>query len=188
MDHRINHSLLVRGSVYRWEMQGLVTLGTTTAVDPGTGTVEISQYQSGEDVEATGVELSADKTWDWGGRLRGSLSYQDVAYASGDGLDNSPQLLGKLNFSGPLAATGLRFGYELQYSSKRQAIDGTDLDGYWLSNLHLSADKWAKGLEVSLSLYNLFDTRYAHPGSDINWQNALEQDGRSTRLKVSYQF
>lgn len=189
MDHRINHSLLVRGSVYRWEMQGLVTLGTTMAIDPNTGVpVEISQYQSGEDVEATGAELSADKTWDWGGRLRGSLSYQDVAYASGSGLDNSPQLLGKLNFSGPLAATGLRLGYEFQYSSKRQAIDGSDLDGYWLSNLHLSADTWARGLEVSLGLYNLFDTRYTHPGSDINWQNALEQDGRSARLKVSYQF
>lgn len=189
IDHRFSQSLLVRGSVYHWEMQGLVTLGTTMAVDPGTGDpVELSQYQSGEDVEATGVELSTDKTWDWGGRLRGSVSYQDVAYASGAGLDNSPQLLGKLNVSGPLAATGLRFGYELQYSSKRQAIDGTDLDGYWLSNLNLSTDTWAKGLEVSLGLYNLFDARYEHPGADINWQNALEQDGRSARLKVSYQF
>jgi iron complex outermembrane receptor protein len=139
-------------------------------------------------VEATGVELSADKTWSWGGRLRGSLSYQDVAYASGAGLDNSPQLLGKLNFSGPLFVTGLRFGYELQYSSERQAIDGSDLSGYWLSNLHLSADTWTRGLEVSLGLYNLFDAHYDHPGSDINWQNALEQDGRSARLKLTYRF
>jgi len=189
MDHRISPSLLVRGSVYRWEMQGLVTLGTTTAIDPDTGDpVEISQYQSGENVKATGVELSADKTWDWGGRLRGSVSYQDVAYQGGAGLDNSPQLLGKLNFSGPLAATGLRFGYELQYYSERQSIDGTDLDGYWLLNLNLMADQWAKGLEVSLGLYNLFDANYEHPGADINWQNALEQDGRSARLKVSYRF
>ena len=49
---------------------------------------------------------------------------------------------------------------------------------------NLSTDKWVKGLDVSLGLYNLFDTRYAHPGSDINWQNALEQDGRSARLKT----
>jgi outer membrane receptor protein involved in Fe transport len=93
-----------------------------------------------------------------------------------------------LNFSGPLASTGLSFGYELQYSSERQAIDGTDLDGYWLSNLNLVADQWAKGLEVSLGLYNLFDAHYEHPGADINWQNALLQDGRSARLKVSYRF
>lgn len=181
IDQRVGRSLSLRGSFYQWSMQGLVTLGT----EPVSG---LSQYQSGEDVKARGVELSADKTWDWGGRLRGSLSYQDVAYKSGAGLDNAPQLLGKLNFSGPLASTGLRLGYELQYSSERQAIDGTDLDGYWLSNLQLSSDKWVKGLEMSLGLYNLFDDRYEHPGSDTNWQNALEQDGRSARLKMVYRF
>jgi iron complex outermembrane receptor protein len=181
IDQRVRRNLNVRASLYHWKMQGLVTLGT----DPLSG---LSQYQSGEDIDANGVELSADTTWDWGGRLRGSLSYQDVAYASGAGLDNSPQFLGKLNLSGPLAATGLRFGYELQYSSERQAIDGSDIDGYWLSNLQLRAENWARGLEVSLGLYNLFDTRYEHPGSDVNWQNALEQDGRSARLKVSYHF
>jgi len=181
IDQRVRRNLNVRASLYHWNMRGLVTLGT----DPLSG---LSQYQSGEDIEANGVELSADTTWDWGGRLRGSLSYQDVAYASGTGLDNSPRYLGKLNLSGPLAATGLRFGYELQYTSERQAIDGSDLDGYWLSNLQLSSYTWVRGLEVSLGLYNLFDTRYEHPGADINWQNALEQDGRSARLKLSYRF
>lgn len=181
IDQRVRRNLNVRASLYHWNMRGLVTLGT----DPLSG---LSQYQSGEDIEANGVELSADTTWDWGGRLRGSLSYQDVAYASGAGLDNSPRFLGKLNLSGPLAATGLRFGYELQYTSERQAIDGSDLDGYWLSNLQLSSDTWVRGLEVSLGLYNLFDTRYEHPGADSNWQNALEQDGRSARLKLSYRF
>lgn len=189
MDHRVGQDLRLRASVYQWSMQGLVTLGTATVTDPNTlNPVDVSQYQSGEDVEARGLELSADKTWTWGGRLRGSLSYQDVAYASGVGLDNSPQLLGKLNFSGPLASTGVRFGYELQYVGERQSIDGTDLDSYWLSNLHLSTDALARGLDVSLGLYNLFDTRHEHPGSDINWQNAIEQDGRSARLKVTYSF
>ena len=180
IDQRVGRDLNLRASLYQWSMQGLVTL-----TEPVSG---LSQYQTGEDVKARGVELSADKTWDWGGRMRGSLSYQDLAYKSGAGLDNAPQLLGKLNVSGPLASTGLRFGYELQYSSERQAVDGTDLDAYWLSNLQLSTDKWAKGLEVSLGLYNLFDIRYDHPGSDTNWQNALEQDGRSARLKLAYQF
>jgi iron complex outermembrane receptor protein len=164
-------------------MEGLVTLG----IDPVSG---LPQYQSGEQVNATGVELSALKAWDWGGRLRASLSHQDVSHESGGGLNNSPRLLGKLNFSGPLMNTGLLFGYELHYDSKRQTVAGGKLDGYWLSNLHLTADKWAKGLEVSLGLYNLFDTRYEHPAAlnTMNWQNALMQDGRSVRLKMIYQF
>lgn len=180
LDRRLRQNFFVRGSVYQWTMKDLVTLQ-----DVGGG---LFQYQSGEKVEARGVELSADKTWDRGVRLRGSLSYQDVAYVSGADLDNAPTLLGKLNVSGPLLSTGLRFGYELQYSSSRQAIDGSDLAGYWLSNLHLSTDKWMKGLDVSLGIYNVFDTQYVHPGSDINWQNALEQDGRSARLKFTYAF
>ena len=181
LDRRVGADLRLRGSLYQWNMKKLVALG----IDPVSG---LSQYQSGEDVQARGLELSADQTWDWGGRLRGSLSYQDAAYVSGAKLNNSPQVLGKLNFSGPLASTGLRFGYELQYSGERKTIDGTDVDGYWLSNLQLSTDKWINGLEMSLGLYNLFDTRYQHPGAATNWQNALEQDGRSARLKVAYGF
>lgn len=182
-DHRLRRDLQLRATLYRWKMKGLVTLG----IDPVSG---LGQYQSGEQVNATGLELSALKTWDWGGRLRASLSHQDVSYKSGGGLDNSPRLLGKLNFTGPLLNTGLLLGYELQYDSKRRTVAGNKLDGYWLSNLHLVADKWARGLEVSLGLYNLFNTRYAHPAAlgTINWQNALAQDGRSVRLKATYQF
>ena len=180
-DHRVAHDLSLRGSVYQWTMRDLIRLG----IDPVSG---LSQYQSGDKIKAKGLELSADKTWDWGGRLRGSVSAQRVAYTNGATPLNSPYLLGKLNFSRPLPAAGLRLGYELQYDSKRQSIDGTDLGGYGLSNLQLTADRWAKGLEVSLGIYNLFDKRYAHPGADSNWQNALEQDGRSVRVKLSYKF
>ncbi len=181
LDHLVGHDLTLRGSIYQWTMQGLVTLGN----DPVSG---LPQYQNGEQVKAYGAELSADKTWDLGARLRASLSYQSTYYTSGADLANSPQLMGKLNFSGPLASTGLRLGYELQYYGQRQAIDGTRLAGYWLSNLNLVADKWAKALEVSLGLYNLFDQRYEHPGADSNWQKAFVQDGRSVRVKLDYRF
>lgn len=180
LDQRLGQALSLRGSLYQWSMRDLVVLG----IAPG----GLPQYQNGGDVEATGIELSANQTWDWGGRLRGSLSHQEVTYKSGARLANSPQLLGKLNFSGPLAATGLRFGAELQYTSKRQTLDGSSLDGYWLANLHLGTDRLARGLEVSLGLYNLFNQRYAHPGSDINWQNSILQDGRSARLKAIFRF
>jgi iron complex outermembrane receptor protein len=181
LDQRAARDLGLRASVYWWTMHDLITLG----IDAASG---IPQYQSGGDVDAHGIELSGDKTWQWGGRLRGSLSYQHVRLADGSRLVNSPRLLGKLNFSGPVGVAGLRLGYELQYDSNRRAIDGSDLAGYAVSNLQLLADRWAKGLEVSLALYNVFDKRYSHPGADTNWQTALEQDGRSVRLKLAYRF
>lgn len=179
-EQRVTPSLRLRATAYRWTMQGLVTLAGL----PG----GFNQYQNGADIEARGVELSADKTWEWGGRVRGSLSRQDACYADGPRLLNSPRLLGKLNISSPVPETGLRLGYELQYSADRRTVDGTEVPGYWLSNLNLVADRWARGLEVSLALYNLFDRDYAQPGSAFNWQNVFEQDGRSARLKAVYRF
>jgi outer membrane receptor protein involved in Fe transport len=180
-DHRVGADLLLRASIYEWTMSGLVTQG----IDPVTG---LAQYQNGADVTARGVEVSGDKTWIWGGRLRGSLSLQNAGYRGGPALSNSPKAMGKLNFSAPVYATGLHVGYQLQYLAARRTLDGSYLGGYTLSNLTLIADQWARGLEVSLGLYNLFDVTYAQPGSRNNWQNALEQDGRSVRLKLGYRF
>ena len=180
-DHRVDRNLALRASIYQWSMRDLVTLGIDTASG-------LTQYQSGSKVKARGLELSADKGWDSGARLRGSLSMQNVSHADGTKPLNSPKLLGKLNLSAPLPWAGLRAAYELRYDSQRLSLDGTDLGGYALSNLQLSTTALAKGLEVSLGVYNLFDKRYAQPGADTNWQNALEQDGRSVRLKASYRF
>ena len=180
-DHRIGNDLTVRGSAYLWKMASLITLGS----DPASG---LLQYQSGETVKARGLELSADKTWTTGARLRGSVSFQNVAYAGGAKLLNSPSLLGKLNLSTPLPLAGLHLGYELQYDSRRLSGDGSRLGGYALSNLNLSTHTLAKGLALSIGIYNLFDKRHAQPGADSNWQNAIEQDGRSVRVKLSQRF
>ncbi|MDE2628302.1 MAG: TonB-dependent receptor [Burkholderiales bacterium] len=181
VDHRFGPDLTLRGSVYQWKMRDLVTLGT----DPVSG---LSQYQSGTPVKARGLELSADKTWSSGARMRGSVSLQRLAYENGTELLNSPAVLGKLNVSAPLPVAGLRAGYELRYDSKRLTLDGTKLGGYALSNLNLTTGDLAKGLELSLAVYNLLDKHYAQPGADTNWQNALQQDGRSLRVKLSYSF
>jgi outer membrane cobalamin receptor len=178
-DQRIGRDLTLRASAYRWTMRDLITPG----IDPLSG---LLQFQSGETVRARGLELSADKTWDGGYRLRDSVSVQDTAYASDRTLLNSPKVLGKINLSGPLPWAGLRMGYELRYDSSRLSRDGTTLGGYTLSNLTLSTDTLVKRLELSAGLYNLFDKRYAQPTAAGSWQNALEQDGRSVRVKFTY--
>ncbi len=181
-DQRIGHDLALRASIYRWDMTGLITqvFDSASGIPP--------QYRSGEKVNADGVEISADKTWDSGARLRGSVSVQDAAYANGRGLLNSPKRLGKLTVSAPLSVAGLRVGYEFQYDSSRLTRDGLVLGGYGVSNLVLSTEALAPGLEVSLSSDNVFDKRYAQPGAENNWQNSFEQDGRSVRLKLSQRF
>ena len=180
-DHRFNPNFGFRASLYKWTIQDLITLG----IDPVSG---LTQYQSGAPATARGLELSADQIWPGGRRLRVSIAAQNVTYTDGRALQNSPKLLGKFNYSSPLPFAGLRLGYELQYDSERLSNDGSLLGDYAVSNLQLSTDTLAKGLDLSVGIYNLFDKRYAHPAADSNWQNALEQDGRSVRVKLSYRF
>lgn len=180
-DHRFGRELAMRASAYQWKMRDLVVL----AIDGASG---LPQYQSGEKITARGIELSADETWDFGGRLRGSLSLQDVTCACGGTQANSPKVLAKLAFSSPLHVVGARAGYELQYGGKRSALDGTRLGGYAVSNLTLTSDALARGVELQMSVYNLFDKQYRQPAADYNWQDAFEQDGRALRVRLSLAF
>jgi iron complex outermembrane receptor protein len=184
VDHRVDRDLALRASIYRWTMLRLITLQPT---DPSSA-LSPSQYQSGATARAQGVELSADRTWASGARLRGSVSFQDAASEDGSHLLNSPRQLGKLELSGPLPLAGLRAGYELRYDGPRLSRDGSTLGGYVLSNLTLSTEQLARGLEISFSVFNLFDEHYAQPAAAINWQNAFEQDGRSMRVQLVYRL
>lgn len=177
VDHRVASDLSVRGSLYQWSLKDLIVVDDETWM-----------FVSGPRAKATGLELSADKTWGWGGRLRASLTHQQARFAGGDGLANSPHWLGKLHFSAPLPAAGLRLGYEWQLESARRGANGSRLPGHGLSNLHLTADGWAPGLSVSLGIYNLFDKAYQQPLPEGNWITELPQDGRSVRLKMELRF
>lgn len=173
----------LRATVYAWDMHNIIALG----IDPVSG---LSQYQqTSQKVLARGTELSLDKTWDWGARLRSSFGIQNAEQQDSH-LTNSPYHLGKLNISIPIPLiTGLRAGYELQYYGKRKALDGTHTDNYVLSNLNLVTNvPQVKGLEASLSVFNLFNENYRHPAADTNWQNFLWQPGRTVRLRMDYRF
>jgi iron complex outermembrane receptor protein len=181
VDHRMADDLALRASAYHWRMDDLISLG----LDPVSG---LSQYRSGDRVLANGLELSADKTWRWGGRLRASVSLQDVQAEGGQRLLNSPRRLAKIGFTAPLPVAGLRAGIEWQAESGRLTLDGSRVGGNAQTHLTLAAEGWLPGLDLSLSVRNLADKRYAHPGADTNWQNTLEQDGRSVRVLGRWRF
>ncbi|HNB06114.1 MAG TPA: TonB-dependent receptor, partial [Thauera aminoaromatica] len=109
---------------------------------------------------------------------------------AGERVENSPRMLGRMNFSTPLANLPLRMGVEFAYDSKRRSPAGNTVDAYWRSNLHLVAERWIQGAEVSLSVMNLFDEDYAHPsgGAPIHTMDRIAQDGRSLRVKFDYRF
>jgi len=181
-EHRFAPDLKATVSLYQWDLKDLLAY----QIDPVSG---LSQMQNVGNVQARGVEISADKTWDWGARLRGSVSIQHSSFVNPDhSLDNSPNPLAKLNFTIPWDTAGLKLGGDLQYNGDRLDLTGGTVKGYWLSTLNLTADNWVNGLQVSLGLYNLFNTQYAQPAGPSNWQNTLQQDGRQIRIKAVFAF
>ena len=180
-DHRLGNGTSLRASLYRWRLDDIITL-TTDAVSG------LTQYRAGERIDAQGVELSAARHWPSGIRLRGSVSFQDVAYQGGNELENSPRWLGRFNLIYPLPWHGLRLGYEYRFEGSRRTLAGAELGAYSLSHLNLSAEGWIRGVDLSLGVRNLFDRRYRHPAADTNWQDSFSQDGRAVLLKMDYRF
>jgi iron complex outermembrane receptor protein len=57
-----------------------------------------------------------------------------------------------------------------------------------LTNLTLLGERLAENLDLSASIYNLFDKRYSDPGAQEHVQDLIAQDGRSYRFKLNYRF
>jgi len=104
-------------------------------------------------------------------------------------LSNSPEHLLKLNITMPLWKDKLFASVEEQYASKRKTYLGNYTSDAAITNITVYGQRFVKGLELSASIYNLFDRKYADPVStDLRPLNTVQQDGRSYRLKLTYAF
>lgn len=182
LEHRLREDTRLLVAAYHNHIDRLIGLTT----DPADGKLV---YANLGHALAKGLELELERHWSGGSRLRASYARQ-LAEDGDTGLllPNAPRHLAKLNFSSPLPLYGLSLGLEAQYTSSRRTLKGASLGGYPLLNLTLTAPRLAKGLELSVSVYNLLDRSYADPGSEEHVQDAIPQDGRSWRLRLTHFF
>lgn len=167
---------------YNNNMQGLIS-GT---IDPNDGRPVLMNNDA---VLARGIEAQLDGKLDNGVAGRASYTYGDANDKfSPLPLPNSPRHLAKFDMTVPLLHRRLLAGWESQYSSRRMTLGGNYLGGFSVPNLTLSARNLGKHTDLSFSLYNLFDKNYSQPGGPEHLQDALQQDGRSFRIKVGYRF
>jgi iron complex outermembrane receptor protein len=154
--------------------------------DPADG---LYYYDNQDSAQAKGVELEVSAKWPGGWQGRASYTYtQTEDSITGGRLSNAPEQIGKLSFSVPLWRDKLFASAELQAMSERDTLRESQLGPVWLVNATLFSQNLAKGLQLSLSVYNLLDQHYRDPASGIYTQDSLEQDGRSLRAKLTYQF
>lgn len=182
LEHYLDPGTRVTLSAYDYRIDDLITFVT----DPLDGAFV---YQNVDMVEARGLELEAEQARENGMRWRTSYALQRAEDANtGTMLTNSPRHLAKLNVTAPLPGTSWRGGLEWQYTDRRRTLAGGETPPYALTNLTLSNVKLLKGLEVSASMYNLFDKAYSDPGGEEHLQDVIPQDGRGWRLKLHYRY
>jgi len=158
----------------------------TQVVDPSDGLLTFVNVAA---ADLKGVELELDGKWDSGVEGRISYSYQDGKDgATGAWLPNSARHLAKLNLVAPIFRDKVYLGLEEQYTGAKRTLNGSMAGDYFMTNLTLFSRNLLNDLEISGSIYNLFNTGYAVPGGGEHLQDTIRQDGRSFRVKVTWRF
>ncbi|MEK6815120.1 MAG: TonB-dependent receptor [Nitrospirota bacterium] len=182
LEQAVGGDFRASASLYRCKVKSLIDQET----DPADG---LLVFRNTGRVDARGIELEARGVV--AGRVEGraSWAYQiSEDAATGEALSNSPRHLAKLRVGVPIVGDKLYAGLESQFTSKRKTVSGGDIGGFAVSNLVLSSRRWIGGLVLTAAVYNLFDRKYSDPASDSHVQDAIPQDGRSFRLKATYEF
>jgi outer membrane receptor for ferrienterochelin and colicins len=168
---------------YYYEIDDLIS----QVIDPADG---LAVYRNVERVGALGLEVGVEGRTDGGLRARASYAVQRAEdRETGETFSREfPEHLAKLNLLVPVYRERVFGGLELQYASTATALTGGEVDDFLLANFTVVAQELLKGVEVSASVYNLFDVRYAYAGGPQHRQEAIEQDGISFRVKLTYRF
>lgn len=146
-------------------------------------------YQNTGQVFGRGLEFELRGRWAGGLQTRLSYTLQRIEFEeTGAELSNSPRHLGKLNLLLPLWRDHLFSGLEFQYVGQMAREHGGRTDDYFLMNWTLYSRELVRNLDLSVSLYNLFDQKFSHPvGSEIA-DAEVPQDGFTFRVKATYRF
>jgi iron complex outermembrane receptor protein len=178
----IGKNIRLEASGFYYRIRNLIS----QELDP---TDNLLVFRNLDEAETLGGKIELDGKWAGGWEGGISYSFQDSQnIKTGETLTNSPRHQVKLNIIAPLYAAKIFAGLEALYETGRKTLSGSETDEFITVNATLFARSLLPGLECSLSLYNVFDRRYGHPGGGELVQNVIYQDGRSFRLKFTYSF
>lgn len=183
-EQKVGRGLWFKTTGYYHRVDGLIS----QVIDPNDG---LAVFRNLMRVEAKGLEVEL------GGRWRGlegrlAYSFQETRnLETGLTLSNCPRHLAKLHLTAPLYRDKLFGGVEVLFTSPRRTLTGSLVPAVGLTNLTLVGRNLLPGLELSASVYNLFNQKYYDPGSLDHLGSGVKripQDGIGFRLKATYAF
>ena len=182
VEQGLGQHFTLSGSVFRNWISDLISLET----NPGDNDLV---YENGDKAVTTGVEVELGGHFANGLQGRASYSFANVTVPVIDGpLDNSPQHLGKLNLSYPVVQQRLFASVDAQYTSSTQTLAGNTVSGFSVLNFTMLGHDLGKHLDLSASVYNVFNKKYFDPGRPEDPEDSIQQDGRNFRIKITARF
>jgi outer membrane receptor for ferrienterochelin and colicins len=187
----LNDRLRTSVSTYWYKADRLIT--PTLDSDAFLGTSFVNQGQ----VRAKGLELEAQMRLKGESRALVSYALQNaVDQQTRDELPNSPRhvIKSRLSLPGPTARSFVSI--EGNYLSSRATLarpaeDGSmragRVPGRATANVTL-VQPLGRNWDLTASVRNLFDTRYLDPVSDGHVQEAVEQNGRTARVGLTWKL
>jgi len=171
------------GGVYNNQIDNLISLASVPSDRD-------FQYQNSGNAQATGMDVELSGRASNGLQGKASFDYVD-AYNDGavhSSLDNSPGPMAKLNVIVPLIDQRLTAGVEGQFLGRRLTLLQNSLSSYQVFNVTLLGHTVGKHLDLAASVFNVLDKRYFDPGRPEDPEDAIQQDGRSFRIKITGRF
>jgi outer membrane receptor protein involved in Fe transport len=164
-------------SVYQNQAQRLIVQARDDAADSYT-------FVNQGVVVARGAEIEWQHAWEHGERVGANVS---TAWATDRGTGTpiavyAPRYIANLTAIAPVV-DGVQAGMQWRAVAQRGGAGA-----YTLTTLSLSSPERARGWAWSANVQNLFDRRYADPGTDLVDQPVIRQSGRSIELTVSRAF
>ena len=183
IDQGLGQYFQFSSGVYRNRISDLISL----VLVPADGNY---QYQNAGSALATGMDVEFSGRAPNGLQGKASLDYVNAFddRAGHPALDNSPRHMAKLNFTVPLIDKSWFAGVEGQFLGRRLTLLQNSLASYQVFNLTLVGHTLGKHLGVSASAFNVLDKKYFDPGRPEDPEDAIQQDGRSFRIKLTGRF
>ena len=183
MEEGLGQGFKLSGSVFRNRIDHLISLQTDTSDGQ-------LVYRNSGKAQATGMEI--EFTGRVSNGLQGTTSFSYVDADEDDRADqklsNSVRHMAKFNLIVPLIQKQLFAALDAQYTGRRLTLAGKTVSGFPVFNVTLLGHTLGKHLDLSTSFYNILNKKYFDPGRPEDVQDAIQQDGRNFRVKLTWRF
>ena len=175
----IRERLWLSASAFHDSTEALIT---QESIDNG-----LLVYQNSQRVSSNGLEFEVKARLP--NSLEGTASYSFQETQDRDThqfLSNSPRDLGKMTLSQPFLRKSLFASFNAQYRSGMTTSTGKSISPFTIINFDLLGRRIGNQLDLSAGLYNLLDKKYFDPPSTAVPQAAIQQDGRTFRVQLTW--